>query len=68
MSIICSNHMPDRVLGTKDMAPWLREMDSGHLLTNEKDTSNKKLQIKSELLMKKKIQCCWSIQSGDVTI
>ena len=41
--------------------PWLRKMYSGHLLTNEKDIFNKNLKIQNELLMRNKIQCCWSI-------
>lgn len=36
-------------------------------LTNEKDIFNKKLKIQSELLMRNKIQCCWSIPLGDLT-
>ena len=54
-TVIC----PDCKWGTKNMD--MAKKNVFRALTNEKDIFNKKLKIPSELLMRNKIQFCWSI-------
>lgn len=58
--------MLDSVQGTEDKAMDKKNVPRA-LLANGKDTTCKILQIKSELLMREKIQCCCSIEQEDLT-